>query len=314
MSTTNQVASSVYYNRTHFRSDGNPMLYVAYAFALLFSTNPVTWACSNCGGDAYKKSEHDALAALAPESAATVKAVTSGAWSNPSTWSTGQVPGADSKVFIPSGLTVTYDVNSNVNLLWLSIDGTVTFATGQDTLMRIDTIIVSQDGTWTQGTPSAPIPASVTSRVVFSDRGQINGTWDPKFYSRGLVCEGQIMITGAGKTAHVRVGAVSAGASTLNLETAPSGWRVGDTIVLSGARLVEHNWTFDYQDEARTISAINGTALTLNAPLQFHHIPRVQARARFSCGIMLGTTRGASLLNRRQRPGLMITHQLVMRK
>src|SRR5262245_30575639 len=46
----------------------------------------------------------------------TIASVASGAWSNPSTWSTKTVPGANDKVAIAAGHTVTYDARSNVKI------------------------------------------------------------------------------------------------------------------------------------------------------------------------------------------------------
>src|SRR5262245_42962325 len=51
----------------------------------------------------------------------TVKSVTSRPWSNPATWSTGQVPGANAIVSVEPGHIVTYDAVSNVTIKTVAI-------------------------------------------------------------------------------------------------------------------------------------------------------------------------------------------------
>ena len=46
----------------------------------------------------------------------TVTASSNGLWSSSSTWSSNSVPSEEARVLIPENKTVTYDVDSNVNI------------------------------------------------------------------------------------------------------------------------------------------------------------------------------------------------------
>src|SRR5687768_14690624 len=71
---------------------------------------------------------------------ATVTAVASGAWSNPSTWSTQQVPGSGAAVRVGSGIRVGYDVVSDVALRCVDVEGELIFRTNADTRRKVSTL------------------------------------------------------------------------------------------------------------------------------------------------------------------------------
>ena len=215
--------------------------------------------------------EHNALMALVPTNQATNVAVQSGSWSSASTWR-GGVPAAKANVYIPTGMTVTYDTQNAVALHTLRVDGTLQFSTTQSTKMLIDTFIVSQQGTLTIGTQAHPMPNNVTASVTFSS-GAINATWDPMLMSRGLISEGNVTMCGAAKTTFLPLaGGIKAGQSTLQVSKAPLNWQVGDIVVLTGSQVLSNTPTPYRTDEQRTIKAISGTTITLNAPVTYDHI------------------------------------------
>ncbi len=218
-------------------------------------------ACPWCGDDTGKMNEDKEMRALVPTDSATHTALNNGAWSNPATWG-GSVPGNASRVLIPEGRTVTYDVNSTTPLRWLRVDGTLRFRTDITTALSIDTIVVLDTGTWEQGTTTAPIASNVTSTVTFTDIHPIN---DPMELGRGLLTKGKVRIHGAPVTPFVQTtGALANGATSTSLLQAPSGWKSGDTIVVSTMRPTD---PFQTRDEVRTITAINGQSLTWNQGL-----------------------------------------------
>jgi hypothetical protein len=246
----------------------------AFVSAVLILTSATSGRADPAHVNPYKDKEHEALLDLLPPASATHLATVSGPWSSPATWQSGQIPVAAARVHIPPGVTVTYDVDSSTPLFWLRIDGTLTFSTTTNTRLVIDTIGVMPGGAWIQGTTAAPIPTAFSSRIYFTDTGSIDRIWDPTLLSRGYISHGATTIHGAVKTSHVKVPAVSAGATTLPLASAPSGWQVGDTVILTGAKLTVNAFRQNaYQDEVRVITAINGANITLNAPLVHDHVP-----------------------------------------
>jgi hypothetical protein len=203
---------------------------------------------------------------LAPDAQATHKAVTSGAWSNPATWG-GQLPGNDARVIIPSGIVVTVDQEFSTSLFWVRVDGTLTFASNVDTQLTADTIFVNHGGRLEIGTAQEPIQADKTARLTFSARNgeSIDHSWDPLEFSRGLIAESPIEIHGAPKTAWVSVTDIpDAGATMLQLDDTPSGWRTGDTLVLTAPNYDE--------DEVFWIVSINDKTVTLDQPVSYSRV------------------------------------------
>jgi len=212
---------------------------------------------------------------LVPISQATTTAIANGNWSSSATWS-GGVPSINAKVVIPTGVTVTYDfndANGTSPFRWVRVDGTLRFSTTSSTRMLVDTIVVATSGTFEMGTEANPIPTSVSATVLFTDSGPISMTEDPFLIGRGLISHGNASIVGATKTAFVTAGSVALGATTIALGSTPTGWAVGDTILITGTQLPVSGWGMTaYEDEVRTIQAISGNTLTLNAPLQYSHV------------------------------------------
>ncbi|WP_299312170.1 T9SS type A sorting domain-containing protein [uncultured Aquimarina sp.] len=62
---------------------------------------------------------------MIPENTVTHKAVTSGNWSDPNTWGSNNIPGLASIVWIPEGINVDYDMNSNEHIFVIRNDGTI---------------------------------------------------------------------------------------------------------------------------------------------------------------------------------------------
>ncbi len=242
--------------------------------------------------DAGKASEHAALLQLVPRSSASHVAVRDGAWSNPSTWYRGAVPGAGARVLIPRNIGVTYDLTTDVALFTTRVDGLLEFATNRNTRIVIDTLVVSPSGRLEIGTAANPVGPTVSAEIVIAANGDIDTSWDPTLVSRGLVSHGDVEIRGAEKQTFVKVAQTPlTGHQSLTLAEAPSGWRVGDTIVLTGTKQLGWYWDnsirqvryHESQDEVRTISAINGATITLDSPLVFDHsTPRADLAAYVS--------------------------------
>jgi hypothetical protein len=230
--------------------------------------------------DAGKATEHMALLDLVPRADSTHVAIGDGDWFDPSTWHQGRIPDEGAQVLIPEGISVTYDGESDASLFTVRVDGELAFATDIDTRLEVDTLIVSPTGRLEIGTEDAPIEAGVNAEIVIANNGDIDVNWDPSLVSRGVISHGEVEIHGVEKTSHVAVDdAPMSGDTQISLSEVPDGWQVGDTLVLTGTH--KQGWTWDNdqrqvvhresEDEEVTITAINGTSVTIDRPLAYDH-------------------------------------------
>jgi hypothetical protein len=223
--------------------------------------------------------EHMAVMNLVKVSAATHVAVSNGSWFDPNTWANGQVPGDGAKVVIPQGITVDYDGQSKASIFTVRVDGELDFATDKDTFMEVDTFVVTTTGTLRMGTEANPVDPNVHAVISFADNGPINVAWDPMLLSRGLISHGAVDIHGAEKETFLKVAVDPMhGDTTLTLEAPPTGWQVGDKLVLTGTHLVSTQGTAknapvtaQTQDEELIIKSIHGNVITLDRPLTYDH-------------------------------------------
>ena len=205
--------------------------------------------------------QNEALA-LVSSSAFTNRAIQSGNWSDPLTWSNLHVPAAGANVWVMPGRTVTVDGDITPSLHTIRVSGTLNFSTTANSSVKVDTLEVDPLGSLVMGTVANPIPAGVTANVTFTDNGPINRVWDPYGLSRGLIAQGSVSIVGAAKTGSVSLAAVpQVGAYSIVVGQTPVGWRVGDLIDIPG--------TSGGADEQFAITAISsdGRTITLNAPI-----------------------------------------------
>ena len=219
--------------------------------------------CSAHPDDMMMHDEHCAVFALVPEDGASHVSVSNGSWFAPATWNTGTVPGADATVLIDSGTVVTYDGSSNTEIFTIRVNGTLQFATGINTLLVVNTLVVDPAGIFTIGTAASPVNAAVTAQIIFPDQGAINTMWDPYQFSKGLVSHGSTTMYGAAKKSTISLtGSLAQGVNTLHLTESPLGWQPGDRLILPGVHTngggsMEDNSR--YEDEVLIISSISGT-------------------------------------------------------
>ncbi len=247
-----------------------PLVAGSVSFAL-YSGTP---AFAQVHLDSAMIAEHDRMIALVPTNQATHVASASGPWNSGSTWNTGTVPGNDARVYIPSGRTVTYNSNATTPIRWLRVEGKITFQNNINTSLYVDTIVVDENAEWEQGTTAAPIQSAVRSEIVFTDTGAIDTTtYDPSFVSRGLLAHGKVRICGTTVTPFLKTNsALGVGATAATLQSTPTGWRTGDTIVVSGTSLKYRNpsggdYTAISSDEQRTLSTLSGGNIGLSSGL-----------------------------------------------
>ena len=192
-------------------------------------------------------SGHPAAMNLISADQATNTVVASGNWSDPAVWQNGELPAAGARIVIPQDTTLTVDSVIPHDFKTIGIHGTLNFATNVDTELRVDTIVSAPHGRFEMGTATDPIAANVNARVVFTDDGSIDTSWDPEQLSRGAVLQGPTEIHGAETSHQVSLAAhPAAGTTTLQLSSVPVNWKSGDQIIITGTQ-------GPTSDEVRTI-------------------------------------------------------------
>lgn len=231
--------------------------------------------------------------------AATLRSVTSGNWSNPGIWDGNRVPGSGDDVVVDSGHVVIYDVSSGDDIHLILVRGKLEFSRTNDTRLDVGAIVISTSPTvdinlncsfqnypndWQSGPPPTlevgsldnPIPENHTARirlVYFSDM-------DPNCAPAIINYGGRMELHGAplNKT-WLKLGAgAPQGSSTITVEDQVN-WKVGDRIIITAT-----NWQGgnihgfgSYRNngrartEERVITAVSGTTISLDAPLQHNH-------------------------------------------
>ncbi len=231
------------------------------------------------------------------------RAVRSGAWSDPATWG-GTAP--TDRAVIPAGVSVVADVASTAPLKSVRVEGCLELSSEKSNRLNTEFLYVAPGGELLAGTASRPVPASVTAEIVFPDLGALDPKIDPTLTGKGLVAASRVRIYGALKTPRAKVAAAPRrGDAVIRLVEAPSGWRVGDRVILVGTRWLPQKVKGDIvlssptEDEIRFVKSISGASVTLDAPLAFDHpAPDPELGAylvNYSRNVRLATENGAKV-------------------
>jgi hypothetical protein len=215
--------------------------------------------------------EHERVMNLVPTSSMTHIAAASGDWTDPAVWLFGNVPAAGARVVIPEGVTVRFNESMTAAeaIKTLRVDGALTFATNVNTQLAADTIVVTDTGSLTIGTASAPIAWNVTAKIYISSATAIDRVWDPYQLSRGLVSMGEVTMFGQATTSFLELAvAPSMGNTQLQFNGIPTNWKVGDRIILTGS----DPYSQGNHTEELVIRAISGSTVTVD-PLRYDHLP-----------------------------------------
>jgi hypothetical protein len=241
-----------------------------------------------------------------------VRSAKSGLWSNPATWDGGKVPGAEARVQVREGHTVTYDVKSDTVIRFIHIAGTLTFATDCDTQLNVGLIKIqagddaSEDGfdcdfhaavddvkrprpALEVGTHANPIEPKHTALIRLA---YLKGM-DPLSCPAIVCCGGRMDLHGTPMNrTWVRLGAYAkAGDARITLDNQVPGWKVGDRIIVTltnrtygkggpttEERLIEkieHVVAVDPGSQ----DANTGATLVLDQPLTYDHLGSGDYRA-----------------------------------
>lgn len=310
-STSSSIASSASSSQEPAEPDEPPLPSGASCAPTGEGTAVAMPTMSNTGAHhhhAAMMAEHQAFLALVAYEDATHAAVKNGDWCNPDTWHNQTVPGSNARVVIPSGTEVIYNQQDDSRLLTVRVDGSLQFASNTSSRMIVDTLAVDPRGSLIIGSVNTPVSNAAKVEIIIADNGDIDVDWDPLLLSRGLILHGTISIHGAVKTAHMKVATdPRAGDTSLRLQNAPQNWRVGDTLVIAGSRFSGWKWDNSIravryhgsQDEVRTITAISGSEVTLDRPLNHNHLsPRADLKVsvgNFSRNVVIASENAGTL-------------------
>ena len=185
-------------------------------------------------------------------------------WSDPSTWPSGQVPAAGDAVEISRDMDVVLDVDAP-GLRGLTIQGNLTFSDERDISLESEWIYLP-GGSLTIGTADNPH----TSRVTITLTDNVTGEDINTMGDRGIMLMGGTLnLHGTSENTWSKLSATAErGATSIQLLDA-SGWAVGDEIVLASTDFNPR------QAERRTITAIDGNTVTIDAPLEYMHFGEI---------------------------------------
>jgi G8 domain len=204
-----------------------------------------------------------------------VTSAASGLWSDPKTWSTGKVPGANDKVEVAAGHDVTYNIVSDAKLECLEVDGRLRFDTTSNTRLKVGNLTVMEPGYLEIGTETRPVSPDVAAEIIIADQ-PIDKEIDPAQIGTGIEGLGKITMHGSVKApTFLRLAKEPlAGDTTLVFEQPVRGWRAGDRIVIPDTRQLrgnERGTSYEPQNEKLQIASIAAAQVALTVPLRYDH-------------------------------------------
>jgi hypothetical protein len=214
----------------------------------------------------------DHIAMVAAKFIWPVVATKSGDWSDPATWG-GTVPKDGDNVRIPSSMTVSVSKAESALLARVYVEGTLKFSSSQNTRLTVDTMLVGANALVQIGNSTDPLLPGVTAELTIQSRPE--APLDVAEKTRGILVSGRFMTNGPDKDNMAALtGDATRGSNTLQFKKVPSGWNVGDEIVVTGTRFHWANSQSEtlLENEVRKITAINGSAVTLDAKLVYDHV------------------------------------------
>ena len=199
----------------------------------------------------------------APNSLVSIKAIANGDWNNAATWSTNQIPTSADDVTIPEGIRVT--LSGTMNARTVGVNGTLSpVNVTTDFSLTTKAIMVNSGGLLQVGSTTNKYKANGLITLTGSNPSEaLFGFMGAKLI--GVMSGGKLELHGIERKTWTQLNATAqAGATAITLKEVID-WKVGDEIVIASTDFDPH------QAEKRTITAINGLVLTLNAPLVYMH-------------------------------------------
>jgi hypothetical protein len=175
------------------------------------------------------------------------------------------------KLIVNAG--VTFELPATATYDYVENAGTLRVSRTHNTSIKFTTLINLPGAVFDVGTQSDPIPCNI--RVDLSIRDvPIDKTKDPFSWGNGLVNFGKQTRIGCAKTPWVEAaGGIAEGANSITLAAAPSGWLVGDALLIPDTTSpnVDPQIVSVQRETPVTIASIAGSVITLSKPLDFAH-------------------------------------------
>ncbi len=237
-----------------------------------------------------------------------IRTAASGSWSDAKTWEGGKLPATGARVQIRTGHHVVYDRKSDDVIRSIHVAGTLTFAADRDTVLNVGLIKIqpgddaSEDGfncdahitdpdpklpkaALEIGIPEKPLDTKFTAKI----RLHFVEGMDKESCPAIVCCGGRLDLHGAPMSrTWVKLGAnAKAGDKAVSLSEAVTGWRKGDHIIVTASNRNGDDMPSrrpgvkgpKLHTEERTITAIDGTKLEFEQPLEINHLGTGDYRA-----------------------------------
>jgi hypothetical protein len=240
-----------------------------------------------------------------------VKSIANGNWSDAKTWAPQRVPKAGDRVLVSRETKVTYDVENPAVLRMVQVVGTLTFARDRNTEINVGLLKVQNSDDCSEsgfecdfegvtdageptlprigsmpklevGTLADPIPANHTAKIRLHFIEGMNKNDAPAL----VCCSAQMELHGAPLSrTWVKLGKpATVGATEITLSEPVTGWRVGDEIIVTGAKKQPHYGTGRNAEklvgsEERKITKIDDTSITLDRALELEHFGEGEFRS-----------------------------------
>jgi hypothetical protein len=231
-----------------------------------------------------------------------VTSTRSGRWSEAATWSPRHVPAAGERVLIRAGHTVVYDLDSDHAIRVVHVAGTLTFARDRNTRLDVGLLRIQPDEAITEdgfdcdlhagpaatpprpakkplpallvGTLEEPVPAAFRARIRLVALPGMNPETTPAI----VACGGRMEFHGAplSQTWVKLAASAGPGQNSVTVAEPVTGWRAGDRVIVTASKRgeglgISPDEPENIQTELRTIRAVKGSTLLLDAPLAREH-------------------------------------------
>jgi len=243
-----------------------------------------------------------------------LRSVQDGNWSNPKTWNLDRVPKAGDRVLVERKTRVVYDVKSVDVLRLVQVVGTLSFARDRDTELNVAVFKVQNSDECSEsgfacdfadvnqagepqgaregnmpllevGSIDQPIPAAHTAKIRLHFLDGMNKEDAPAL----VCCSARMELHGAPlNRTWVKLGEdAKAGGSTIVVADDVVGWKVGDEVVVTGAKKLYRRGTargaVDASgSEPRKIAKIDGRTIHLDEPLELDHFGSGEFRSELA--------------------------------